>query len=302
MPACGVSPWSAPFTGEPLQGLQIMGLLETRNLDFKNVVILSMNERVFPRQRGVNSFIPNYMRRAHGMSTIEQQEAIVAFNFYRLLNRASHVSLIYDSSIQGIGSSEPSRYITQLEKIYGKQLQRVEMNPVVQTSSSITIQVPNSAHYALQERYTRDPAEAGGKCLSASAINKYINCPLQFYMNYVQGFNNDNEVGDFMDSGTFGTIVHDTLGDCYDCEQLHALGGVVNGDYIDWYKKNKLDNDVVRNIKRVYLHVPDDELDSHNTPLTGEPYMLIDTIKSYVNFVLDYDKQLIADELDRCLA
>ena len=284
-----------PFTGEPLQGLQIMGLLETRNLDFKNVVILSMNERVFPRRRGVNSFIPNYMRRAHGMSTIEQQEAIVAFNFFRLLNRASHVSLIYDSSIQAMGSSEPSRYITQLEKIYGKQLQRVEMNPVVQTSSSISIQVPNAAHYHLQDRYTRDPKDAGGKSLSASAINKYINCPLQFYMNYVQGFNNDNEASDFMDSGTFGTIVHDTLGDCYDCEQMHALGGVVSGDYIDWYRKNKLENDVVRNIKRVYLHVPDNEVDNGDEPLSGEPYMLIDTIKSYVNFVLDYDKQLIAD-------
>ena len=284
-----------PFTGEPLQGLQIMGLLETRNLDFKNVVILSMNERIFPRRRGVNSFIPNYIRRAHGMSTIEQQEAIVAFNFFRLLNRASHVTLIYDSSIQAIGSSEPSRYITQLEKIYGKQLQRVEMNPVVQTSSSISIQVPNAAHYDLRGRYTRDPQDAGGKYLSASAINKFINCPLQFYMNYVQGFNNDNETSDFMDSGTFGTIVHDTLGDCYDCEQVHALGNVVNGDYIDWYRKNKLDNDVVRNIKRVYLHVPENELNNDDQPLRGEPYMLIDTIKSYVNFVLDYDKQLIAE-------
>ena len=142
-----------PFTGEPLQGLQIMGLLETRSLDFENVVILSMNERIFPRRRSINSFIPNYMRRAHGMSTIEQQEAIVAFNFYRLLNRARHVTLIYDSSAQKMGSNEPSRYIAQLEKVYGMKLQHIEMSPVVKTSSPITIEVPNAGYDDLRRRY-----------------------------------------------------------------------------------------------------------------------------------------------------
>jgi len=281
-----------PFTGEPLQGVQVMGLLETRNLDFNNLVILSMNERVFPRRRSINSFIPNYIRRAHGMSTIEQQEAIVAFNFYRLLNRSAHVSLVYDSSTQATGSSEPSRYITQLEKIYGKPLTHVELNPVVQTSSPISIQVPNGGG-SLRDAYLRDPQQ-GGKCLSASAINKFINCPVAFYLHYVQGLNDDNEVSDFMDYGTFGTIVHDTLGDCYDCEPLRQRGKVVDADYIDWYRANRLDKVIERNIKRTYLHVPDDELDHNVKPLNGEARMLVDPIKSYVKFVLDYDKDLIA--------
>ena len=281
-----------PFTGEPLQGVQIMGLLETRNLDFKNVVILSMNERVFPRRRSINSFIPNYIRRAHGMSTIEQQEAIVAFNFYRLLNRASHVTLIYDSSAQATSSSEPSRYIAQLEKIYGKQLRHVEYNPVIQTSSPINIAVPNSG--TLRDVYTRSPQD-GGKSLSASAINKYVGCPLLFYFHYVQGLNDDNEVSDFMDYGTFGTIVHDTLGDCYDCEALHARGHIVDAEYIDWYCKHRLDKEIVRNIKRTYLHVPEDELDASDKQLKGEARMLVDTIKSYVFFVLNHDKKLIEE-------
>ena len=281
-----------PFTGEPLQGVQVMGLLETRNLDFNNLVVLSMNERVFPRRRSINSFIPNYIRRAHGMSTIEQQEAIVAFNFYRLLNRAVHVTLVYDSSTQATGSSEPSRYIAQLEKIYGRQLNHVEFNPVIQTSSPIGIQAPNTGD-SLRAVYTRDPQQ-GGKCLSASAINKFINCPLSFYLHYVQGLNDDNETSDFMDYGTFGTIVHDTLGDCYDCEALHALGRIVNADYIDWYRKNRLDAVIERNIKRTYLHVPEGQLKNDTNPLKGEAWMLVDTIKSYVNFVLDYDKELIA--------
>jgi hypothetical protein len=279
-----------PFTGEPLQGLQIMGLLETRSLDFKNVVILSMNERIFPRRRSINSFIPNYMRRAYGMSTIEQQEAIVAFNFYRLLNRASHVTLVYDSSDQKMGTSEPSRYISQLEKVYGREMHYVEMSPNIDTSASIAIQVPASGDGSLQDLYTRDPVNDNGKNLSASAINKYINCPLQFYMHYIQELNDESETGDFMDHGTFGTIIHDTLSDCYGS----GLGEhQVTKEDILYVKKNKLAAAVVRNIKKTYLHVPEDEPDTDTRPLQGEAFMLIDTITSYVNFVLDYDIELI---------
>ena len=283
-----------PFTGEPLRGLQIMGLLETRGLDFKNVVILSMNERVFPRRRSINSFIPNYMRRAHGMSTIEQQEAIVAFNFYRLLNRAEHVTLLYDSSAQKMGTSEPSRYIAQLEKIYGRAIQRVEVNPVFDPSSLISIQVPNKA--SLRDRYTLDPVSGGGHYLSASAINKFIACPLMFYLHYVQGLNEDNELSDFMDYGTFGDIIHDTLNECYYCEQSRARGGVIDKDYIVFFKEKRLEAAVVRNIKRHYLHVPEERLDNDDTPLQGEAFMLIDTIMSYVRFVLDYDLELIGSQ------
>ena len=282
-----------PFTGEPLQGLQVMGLLETRSLDFDHVVILSMNERVFPRRSSISSFIPNYIRRAHGMSTIEQQEAIVAFNFYRLLNRARQVSLIYDSSAQKLGSAEPSRYITQLEKVYGLKLEHVELAPEVETSSTIAIEVPSGLGGDLRDLYTRNPEHAGGKYLSASAINKYINCPLQFYLHYIQGLNDDNETSDFMDSGTFGTIIHDTLGDCYDAEAVHKRGGLVDKPYLEFFKKSRLHDAVVRNIKKTYLHVPEDRLDSDTQDLRGEPYMLIDTIQSYVKFVIDYDIDLI---------
>ena len=284
-----------PFTGEPLQGMQVMGLLETRSLDFKNLVILSMNERVFPRGRSINSFIPNYIRRANGMSTIEQQEAIVSFNFYRLLNRADHVTLIYDSSAQKMGSSEPSRYINQLEKIYGLQPEHVEVELNIKTSAPIPISVPNDLK--LRDRFTGD-LESGGKSLSASAINKYINCPLQYYLHYVQDLNDDNELSDFMDYGTFGTIIHDTLGECYDNPQVQERGGVIDKRYLEFFKKSKLEDVVVRNIKKTYLHVHEEKLASDTQPLRGEAFMLIDTIKSYVGFVLDYDMELIDNQGD----
>lgn len=281
------------FTGEPLRGLQVMGLLETRSLDFKHLLILSMNERVFPRRRSINSFIPNYIRRAHGMSTIEQQEAIVAYNFYRLLNRAVNVTLVYDSSAQKLGSSEPSRYIAQLEKVYGMKLQHIEMSPVVKTSSPITIEVPNAGYDDLRRRYLSYRPYADEWILSASAINKYVNCPMSFYMQYMQGLSDDNDVSDFMDYGTFGTIVHDTLKDCYDCEQSHARGGLIDRPYIEWFKKSRMEDVVTRNIKKTYLHVREQDLDTDTKPLRGEAFMLVDTIKSYVNFVLDHDLELI---------
>ena len=283
-----------PFTGEPLRGLQIMGLLETRSLDFDRVVILSMNERVFPRRRSINSFIPNYIRRAMGMSTIEQQEAIVSFNFYRLLNRASQVTLIHDSSAQKMGSSEPSRYISQLEKIYGRNIQFIEMNTEVDTSSSIAIQVPNGDGIDLKTRYTADPKHGKGKFLSASAINKFINCPLMFYMNYVQRLNDDNEVSDFMDYGTFGTIIHDTLNDCYDSPEVRSSDGLIDSRYLKDFKQSKLKDSVKRNISRIYLHVPEEVINSGQMPpIKGEAYMLIESIMSYVEFVIDYDMKWI---------
>jgi hypothetical protein len=287
---------TVPFTGEPLKGLQIMGLLETRSLDFKHVLILSMNERVFPRRRSINSFIPNYIRRAHGMSTIEQQEAIVAFNFYRLLNRASKVTLVYDSSAQKLGSSEPSRYIAQLEKIYGKRLHYVEMNPTATPSPAVTIEVPNSGYDDLRRRYLSHRPYAHEWFLSASAINKYINCPLSFYLQYFQGMSDDNDVSDFMDYGTFGVIVHDTLKDCYDGPQSRARGGLIDRPYIEWFKKNRLDDVVTLNIKKTYLHVSEQDLPNDNQQLRGEAFMLVDTIKSYVNFVLDYDLAKIDEQ------
>ncbi len=276
-----------PFTGMPLEGLQVMGLLETRALDFENIVILSMNERIFPRHRSVNSFIPNYIRRAYGMSTMEQQEAIVAFNFYRLLNRSRRVTFIYDSSAQKLGSAEPSRYIAQLEKIYGIDMEHVEMDVEPHTSNPIAIQVPNEDGRLRQVYSTPD-----GKFLSASAINKYINCPLMFYLHYVQRLSDDNELSDFMDKGTFGNIIHDTLNECYQPKDGESTPHTFTSDEIDFFMKRRLDEVIKRNIKRHYLHVPEDQLATDSRPLKGDALMLVDSIRSYICFVLEYDKAL----------
>ena len=109
------------FEGEPLKGLQIMGVLETRCIDFKNLIILSMNERVFPRKHFARSFIPNAIRRANGMSIPEFQESILTYYFYRMLSRAENVYLVYDSRTKGIASGEASRFIKQLTLLFDRE-------------------------------------------------------------------------------------------------------------------------------------------------------------------------------------
>ncbi len=109
-----------PFSGEPLSGLQIMGILETRTLDFENVVILSMNEGTFPRSRPRYSFIPFNLRKGFGLPTIEHQDSIYAYYFYRLIQRARNISLIYDTSSGGLKTGEMSRFLTQMK--YDKEV------------------------------------------------------------------------------------------------------------------------------------------------------------------------------------
>ena len=114
-----------PFEGEPLKGLQIMGPLETRALDFDNLVILSCNEGSFPRRSVASSFIPPELRRGFGLPTYEYQDAVWAYYFYRMIQRARKVWLVFDSRTEGVSSGEESRYIKQLEMLFGVRMKRM---------------------------------------------------------------------------------------------------------------------------------------------------------------------------------
>ena len=198
---------SVNFVGEPLQGLQIMGVLETRALDFDNIILLSMNERVFPRRHYTRSFIPDALRHGYGMSTIDFQESIYAYYFYRLISRARNVTLIYDArTIGSTKSSERSRYLNQLLYFYktpSTTHRLMVYDPSRFESEKIVIQKNERIMKLL------DAFKAGGrKNLSASSINKYIQCPLRFYLQYAEGYSEDNEIVEYIDSGKYGTIVH----------------------------------------------------------------------------------------------
>lgn len=202
---------SVPFHGEPLQGLQIMGPLETRALDFENLVVMSCNEGMFPRRSAGESFIPAELRRGFGLPTYEYQDAMWAYYFYRMLQRAGKVWLLYDSRTEMSRSGEESRYIKQLELHFGAKLIRhtfsapledgVPENEIAKTPEHVEI---------IKSKY-----------LSASSLQSYLACPAKFFYHVVEGLREPDEVKESLDAGGIGTALHQTMEALYkECNHL----------------------------------------------------------------------------------
>ena len=193
---------SVPFSGEPLKGLQIMGPLETRTLDFRNVVILSCNEGVFPHRSVSSSFIPPELRRGFGLPTYEYQDAVWAYYFYRLIARAENVWMLYDSRTEGLKNGEESRYIKQLR--YHFQV------PVRTYVSDAEPGLPSEEGHVVEK--TPEMLERIADCsLSASALQNYIDCPMRFYYHTVARLTKDKEVAESLDPAMIGTVYHNTM-------------------------------------------------------------------------------------------
>jgi hypothetical protein len=205
-----------PFTGEPLNGLQVMGVLETRSLDFENVFILSMNEEVFPATNRNHSFIPFNIRKAYGLPTFDQQDSIYSYLFYRLLQRAKHITLMYASPSPGEQIGEKSRFIQQLEA--DPDFEVVE-TPVV---NEVQIMAAKAITYERDEETTHKLnhflAEANQepyKKLSPSAVNTYLHCRLQFYFRYIKGLKEYDELTEEVDARQFGNLLHKVMEEIY---------------------------------------------------------------------------------------
>ncbi len=193
---------SVPFSGEPLKGLQIMGPLETRALDFKNVIILSCNEGVFPRRTVSSSFVPPELRRGFGLPTYEYQDAVWAYYFYRLISRAENVWMLYDSRTEGLKNGEESRYIKQLRYHF-----RIPVNTYV---SDAEPGLPTEEGHIV--RKTPQVLEAISSCwLSPSALQNYIDCPMRFYYYSVLKLKKDKEVAESMDPAMIGNVYHNVM-------------------------------------------------------------------------------------------
>ena len=200
---------SVPFKGEPLKGLQIMGPLETRALDFRNLVIMSANEGVFPHRSVSSSFIPPELRKGFGMPTYEYQDAVWAYYFYRMICRAEKVWMLVDSRTEGLKSGEESRYIKQLEYHFGVDLNRY----VVKFDSMKTAQLQDIA------KTEEDVAVIKDTVLSATVLQNYLACPARFYYGTVRKLKPEEEVAESLDYGMFGTVFHDTMRAIYTSEE-----------------------------------------------------------------------------------
>ncbi len=196
------------FEGEPLEGLQVMGVLESRVLDFDNVIITSLNEGKFPAGKSMNSFIPYDVKMELGLPTFKEKDAIYTYHFYHLLLRAKNIYLLYNSNSEGLDAGEKSRFITQL--ILDPQVHhniKVE-NYFAKSPDSISEPLVVEKSELLQNRLKDIATEKG---FSPSAIANYLRNPMQFYMQRVLGIRELDEVEENIALNTLGTIIHGAL-------------------------------------------------------------------------------------------
>ena len=231
------------FEGEPLRGLQIMGVLESRVLDFDTVIVTSMNEGKFPAGKSQNSFIPYDVKKELGLPTFKEKDAIYTYHFYHLLQRAKNVYLIYNTENDGLDAGERSRFITQLEveKKPKHNLTFDIYNPVLPTTAYKTTVIPKSE--AVMERL-KEIAVAG---FSPSALTSYIRNPIDFYFQKILRIREVEEVEENIALNTLGTIIHETLKALYD----PFVGKFISEtDITNCFKL--LDDEVLKQFKLVY--------------------------------------------------
>jgi CRISPR/Cas system-associated exonuclease Cas4 (RecB family) len=197
-----------PFTGEPLQGLQVMGVLETRAIDFENLVVLSVNDGILPSGRLPNSFIPFDIKYEFGLPTYRQKDAVFAYHFYRMLQRARNIFLIYDTEGDQMKGGEKSRFLMQL----GYELPRYNSNSLI--SEELLGPDPpgnNLTNIIIREKTPAVMArlnEKAARGFSPTALNLYIRCPLQFYFQEVLGLSEAESIEETIEQKTMGTAIH----------------------------------------------------------------------------------------------
>lgn len=290
------------FEGEPLSGLQVMGMLETRALDFDRVIIPSANERKLPVKGRTKSFLPNSLRAAYHMPPMQHQENLAAYYFYRLISRAKEVVIIYDARTGGGFGSEPSRYIMQLKHLMGSDNVRFEeFSFTLAAKRKVVELIPKSGHtMEILSRYLRD---GSGYPLSASSLKTYCSCGLRFFFERVMGIRTDNEASEYIDAITQGNIIHEVMMNLYlpkeKQNRLLDRPVVVTAEMLDNLKKNRrfISSLVRRSINRGHFNLPDEEL-TRELPHTAE--LVADNLTHWIANILERDKQFAPFEVLGC--
>ena len=207
-----------PFHGEPVVGIQIMGVLETRNLDFKHLLLLSCNEGNMPKGVNDSSFIPYAIRKAHGLTTIDNKVAIYSYYFHRLLQRAEDITIVYNNTTDNGHTGEMSRFMLQM-MVDGQQ--KIKHYNLLADNSPIAHK-PKSVSKTGSIKEKLD----GMKSLSPSAINRYIKCPLMFFYQYVASIKEPDCEDDVVDNRMFGNIFHKSAQLIYDDIMSHNNGRI----------------------------------------------------------------------------
>lgn len=276
-----------PFHGEPAIGMQVMGVLETRNLDFRNLIMLSLNEGQLPKAGGDSSFIPYNLRKAFGMTTIEHKNAVYAYYFYRLIQRAENVTLLYNTASEGLNRGEMSRFMLQflVESPHTISREYLEAGQSPQSGREISVEKTPEIITRMYERY--DVNRHPRSLFSPSALNTYLDCRLKFYYRYVAGLKAPDEVSAEIDSALFGTIFHRAAELVY--KDLTANGKEIRKDDLEQVLSNdiKLQNYVDTVFKEEFFHVALTEKPEYN----GTQLINAKVITSYLRQLLRNDLQ-----------
>ena len=275
-----------PYEGKPLEGVQILGILETRNIDFKNVIILSMTDANFPGNRTDQaSFIPYSLRLAYEMPTPEQHEAMYAYYFYRLIQRAERVNMLYCSRADEKSTGECSRYIYQLDFEYNGGVAKSAVGVDLSIEDECTIEVKKGEYEMEQLKlYMNDNEKIS---LSPTALFRYVECPLKFYFASIAKLRTQNELTDKIDALMFGEILHNSMETLY--KQYKILGTKNPMDSIEELRTEEIVHDIVRKtIGKLLYKNPDVNEDD----FSGDTMLVRDIIIKYIlNGIMLYDSK-----------
>lgn len=264
-----------PFYGEPLQGIQILGMLEARALDFKNVIILSVNEGIVPQGNAMQSLIPYDLKRFYHLPTWHESDAVFAHHFYRLIQRAENIHLVYNSSSDKTGGGEKSRFILQIEEEF-----RVHKNiKITKIIPQFTKEKTENLMHAVKNtpsiiKKLNDMFEKG---ISPTAISAYLECPLNFYYNYIIGLR-EEEASENAGAAEFGTILHNTMDHLY----KPFLNTVLSPDIFTILNKQ---------VDAVSQHYFIEEMGNSDFQ-TGKNFLTLNILRKYCRKILNHDEQL----------
>lgn len=253
------------FKGDALEGLQIMGLLETRTLDFENVIITSVNEGILPGGKTQNSFLPHELKVKNNIPTYKEKDAVFSYHFYRLLSRAKNIHLIYNSETDALNGGEKSRFITQMEIEGIHNINLKHNSKPIPHNHNVLLKIPKT------EKILKIINENSEKGYSPSALTTYIRNPIDFYKRRVLRIQEDNLLDETIASNTLGTIIHKTL------EELYK-------PYINTILNEEILNQLIKLIDKTtlsFLH-----LEYNKEQLSGKNQIIFEVAKRFIyNFI-----------------
>lgn len=277
-----VASTSIPFHGEPAVGIQVMGLLETRNLDFDHILLLSCNEGNMPKGIRDSSFVPYSIRKAYALTTVDNKVAIYSYYFYRLLQRAKDVTIVYNTSTENGNRGEMSRFMLQLMVESGHQISRLSLHAGQTSAEGAALEVAKS-NRVMDILYGYDS-------LSPTAINRYIRCPMQFYFNNIAGIREpDEDIEEQLTSRAFGNIFHNSLEEIY--KEYEGIDKVITSELIGKLSERSR---VERVVDRMFQREMYGEDESRWRPIKYNGMQLLSrtVLVKYVTRLLEIDRSL----------